>query len=282
MGGKTSAQQQNALGFSVEIAIDSQTCHFSRIMNPPTHASIFALAPTTAEALFDVVPDVVFFIKDHHGRYVMVNQTLANRCAAGDKGRLIGKKPSEVFPAALARRYVKQDEAVLRTGRPVLQQLELHLYPGGVAGWCLTTKHPLRAPSGEIVGITGISRDLNAPSDKAAGFAELATALRFMQRHFAESLRIDEIAKKVGLTVYQFEQRVQRLFQMSPLQLLHKLRLDEATRLLSETDETLSDIALQTGWCDQSAFTRHFSRYAGVAPGRYRALAKTASSKSDR
>jgi AraC-like DNA-binding protein len=224
------------------------------------------------EALFDALPDVVFFIKDAAGRYVRVNQTLADRCAGGEKSRLIGKRPSEVFPAALAVSYARQDEEVLRTGRRVEHQLELHLYPGRRAGWCLTTKLPLRDESGGIIGVTGISRDLNAPSDKASGFVELAKALKFMQTHYTESLRIEDIAKKVGLSVYQFEQRMQRLFQMSPLQLLHKLRLDEATRLLRETKLALGEIALQTGWCDQSAFTRHFSRYAGMAPGKYRAM----------
>jgi transcriptional regulator GlxA family with amidase domain len=60
---------------------------------------------------------------------------------------------------------------------------------------------------------------------------------------------------------------------MSPLQLLHKLRLDEATRLLRETAISIGEIAIRTGWCDQSAFTRHFNRYAGIAPGRYRTMA---------
>ena len=230
---------------------------------------------TVTEALFDALPDVVYFIKDSVGRYVRVNQTLANRCAGGDKSKLIGKRPEEVYPAALAVSYARQDELVLRTGKCVDHQLELHIYPGGIAGWCLTTKHPLSDDKGRIVGITGISRDLNAPNDKASGFAELAAALKFMQRHFAESIRIEELAKKAGLSVYQFEQRVQRLFQMSPLQLLHKLRLDEATRMLRETDQSLANIAIETGWCDQSAFTRHFSRYAGMAPGRFRSLGRT-------
>lgn len=199
------------------------------------------------EALFDALPDVVYFIKDKAGRYARVNQTLANRCAGGDKRKLLGKRPSEVFPSVLAASYARQDETVLQSGKRVEHQLELHIYPGGIAGWCMTTKHPLRDAKGDIVGVTGISRDLNAPSDKASGFVELSKALRFMQAHYTESLRIDDIAKKVGLSVYQFEQRMQRLFQMSPLQLLHKLRLDEATRLLRETGLALGEIALQTG-----------------------------------
>lgn len=232
--------------------------------------------PKITEALFDALPDVVYFIKDAAGRYVTVNKTLAARCAGGEKARLIGKRPEEVFPGPLAASYARQDEKVLRTGRAVEHQLELHIYPGGRTGWCLTTKHALKDERGRIVGVIGLSRDLNAPGDKAAGFAGLAAALRHMQARHAESLRIEDIAKKAGLSVYQFEQRVRRLFQMSPLQLLHKLRLDEATRLLRETDKSLADIAIETGWCDQSAFTRHFSRYAGLAPGKFRGLNKNA------
>lgn len=225
-----------------------------------------------AEALFDALPEVVFFLKDSTGRYVVVNRTLADRCTGGDKARLIGRRPEDLFPAALAASYAKQDEAVLKTGRRVEGALELHLYPGGVAGWCLTTKLPLRDPEGRITGIAGISRDLNAPGERAGGYADLVPVLEHMRRHFDESLRIEELAAMAGFSVYQFEQRVRRLFQMSPLQLLHKHRLDEATRLLRETDLSLGEIALQTGWCDQSAFTRHFSRYAGIAPGRYRSM----------
>lgn len=224
------------------------------------------------EALFDALPDVVYFIKDTTGRYARVNQTLADRCAGGEKSRLIGKRPVEVFPAALASSYARQDDAVIQTGKSVEHQLELHIYPGGRTGWCLTTKHALRDAKGLVAGVTGISRDLNAPSDKAGGFAELAAALKHMQLRYTESLRIEDIATKAGLSVYQFEQRMRRLFQMSPLQLLHKLRLDEATRLLRETDRSLADIAVETGWCDQSAFTRHFSRYTGMAPGKFRGL----------
>jgi AraC-like DNA-binding protein len=254
----------------VLIAFQPEICHFSqKIM-----AIDKAMDCGVMEALFDALPEVVFFIKDAMGRYAVVNKTMADRCAGGDKGKLIGKRPLEVYPAALAASYARQDEMVLRTGKRVEHQLELHIYPGGKAGWCLTTKHALRDGEGNITGVTGISRDLNAPSDKATGFAELAAALELMQARYMEGLRIEDIAKRAGLSVYQFEQRVQRLFQMSPLQLLHKLRLDEATRLLRETDVALGEIALQTGWCDQSAFTRHFSRYAGLAPGKFRAMAR--------
>jgi AraC-like DNA-binding protein len=228
----------------------------------------------TTESLFDFVHDVVFFVKDDHGRYARVNQTLADRCVNGDKARMIGKLPSEVFPKSLAESYTCQDELVLTTGQQVVQQLELHIYPGGKRGWCLTTKFPLlsKTMDGNVIGVTGISRDLNAPTDRATGFDELASAIQFMQTHFAESIRIEDVARNAGLSIYQFEQRVQKLFHLTPVQLIHRYRLDEAMRLLKETGLSLKEIAVRTGWCDQSAFTRQFSRYTGLPPGKFREL----------
>jgi AraC family transcriptional regulator len=50
------------------------------------------------------------------------------------------------------------------------------------------------------------------------------------------------------------------------------LRLDWAAQRLVEGDCTLAEVAAQAGFADQSHFTRAFREYAGVTPGRYRAL----------
>src|SRR4029453_17722434 len=69
------------------------------------------------------------------------------------------------FPSELAERYAAQDERVLRTGRPIVDLLELHWYARRRPGWCLTTKLPLCNDAGRIIGLVGISRDLRAPDD---------------------------------------------------------------------------------------------------------------------
>src|SRR5687767_11013935 len=97
------------------------------------------------ERIFDDLPNVVFFIKDQAGRYVCVNRTLMERCAFSEKSRLLGKRPSEVFPAVLAARYERQDERIVATGKPLLHALELHLYASRRRGWCLTSKYPVRS-----------------------------------------------------------------------------------------------------------------------------------------
>src|SRR5882724_161583 len=92
------------------------------------------------QRLFDTLPDIVFFAKDRRGRYTHCNQTLLDRLRLTSRAQLIGRKADEVFPGPLGQRFVEQDDQVLREGREVTDQLELHLFPNRVPGWCLTHK----------------------------------------------------------------------------------------------------------------------------------------------
>ena len=136
-----------------------------------------------AEELFDLVSDTIFFVKDAEGRYVAVNQSLVERCGRRHKREIIGKTVSELYPANLAAGYAFQDRMVLRTGRRILEKLELHLYPDRRRGWCLTSKIPLRN-AGRIVGLAGISRDIGALDKGHAIPASLAAAIGYLQRAF--------------------------------------------------------------------------------------------------
>ncbi|WP_207910718.1 AraC family transcriptional regulator [Chthoniobacter flavus] len=225
------------------------------------------------ERVFDDLPNVVFFIKDRAGRYLAVNRALMERCALAEKARLVGKRPSDFFPTALAERYERQDRRVLESGKPVLDQLELHLYPNRGRGWCLTSKYPvLDRRTGKIAALMGISRDVEDSASRAAshGLPELAQAIEVLQTRLQDPPEMAELAELCGLSTVRFTRLVQRVFHLTPRQLAMKVRLDEALHLLATTDSSLSDIALETGFCDQSAFTRHFRRMTGVPPGIFR------------
>lgn len=228
------------------------------------------------ERLLDDLPNVVVFLKDRAGRYLAVNKTLAERCAFADKARLIGRRPSDFFPAALAAHYERQDQRVLQTGRAVLDQLELHLYPDRRRGWCLTNKYPVGDhATGRIAAVMGISRDVedSARGAAARGFPELARALEALHARVDDPPRIEELAALCRLSPAQFGRLVQRVFHVTPRQLAMKVRIDEALHLLTATPHSLAEIAQRTGFCDQSAFTRHFRGLTGVPPGTFRAQA---------
>jgi AraC-like DNA-binding protein len=224
----------------------------------------------TGEAVFDCLADLVFFIKNERGEYVVVNQTLVERCGMRQKSELIGRRPDDVFPMPLGRSYRAQDDDVLRTGVAIRNQLELHVYPTGRYGWCLTNKLPLRRRGGGVAGVFGFSRDLQAANERSRDFSQVAAAVQRIQRQYAEPLKVSELARRAGLSVYQFDQRMRRIFGITAGQLIQKTRMEAALQRLRESDASMAAIASESGYSDQSAFTRRFHQIIGMSPSEYR------------
>ncbi|MCX8495073.1 MAG: AraC family transcriptional regulator [Akkermansiaceae bacterium] len=222
------------------------------------------------DRLFDGVPDIVFFVKDAVGRYMAVNDTLAARCGLQSKEAALGLTADELFPAPLGKAFALQDREILKTGHPIRDHMELHLYLGGHCGWCLTYKEPIMEKDGRIAGICGISRDLRAPGGQEEDFAALSGAVDHIHRHYDEALRLPELAKMAGLSVYQFDQRIRSLFHVTAGQYLVKVRIDAACLRLSSTTEPIAQIALACGYSDQSSFSRQFKQAVGISPLAYR------------
>jgi PAS domain S-box-containing protein len=222
------------------------------------------------EQLFDHVPDTVFFLKDVSGRYVAVNQSLVERCGLENKDQLIGRRVQDIFPPDLARRYASQDEAVLRTGRPIVDRLELHWYASRRAGWCLTTKLALRDNNSVIIGLAGISRDLRAPGDRESIPATLAGTLEYLEMHFGEDVSPASLARRTGLSSIRFARLIKRIFRLTPSQLITQTRLAAGSRLLLETKQHVVEIAHTCGFYDHSAFTRAFRSATGMTPTQFR------------
>lgn len=228
--------------------------------------------PLPLQRLLDDLPGLVFFIKDREGHYLWVNRSLVERSGHTDKAEVIGRRPSELFPETLAAHYERQDRRVVEAGKPLTNLLELHLYPNRRRGWCLTNKYPIHRPGeSQAAGLVGVSRDVETSARGAAdrGFPELARALDLIQQRIADPPSLPELAAACGLSAGRFSELSARLFQLTPKQLILKARIDEALHLLSTTALPLSEIALATGFCDQSAFTRHFRRVTGLTPGAF-------------
>jgi len=224
--------------------------------------------PFLGDELFDRVPDTVFFLKDESGRYVAVNDTLVDRCGLRRKDELLGRTAREVFPAPLGDRFAEQDASVLGGGAPVHGQLELHLYPGGRQGWGLTWKEPLLGPEGRIVGLAGITRDV--PASPPGELAALARVLDHVRGHLDEKLRLADLARRAGLSVFQLDRRVRELFGISAGQYVTRARIEQACGLLRQTQRPIGEIALDCGYADQAAFTRQFRKSVGLTPKSYR------------
>lgn len=219
--------------------------------------------------MLDAIPNAAIFIKDLQARYVLANRTLVQRCGLKDLRPLLGRTSAEVFPAQLGPGYTEQDRRVLEQGEVLEDQLELHLYGSREPGWCLTHKHPLLDRGGAIIGLAGISVDLQSAGTAHPAYARLAAVDEHIRNHFHEAITLDTLTRIAGLSVAQLERYCTRVFQLTPRQMITKARLEHAHRLL-QTDLPITEIALQCGYTDHSAFSRQFKQLTGFTPRQYR------------
>ncbi len=226
------------------------------------------------EALLDQVPETMYFVKDTELRYVSVNEALLRRSGKRHKTEVLGRTAAELFPPPLSDNYTAQDAEVISRGITIDGQLEMYLQPGDVPGWCLTYKRALRDQDGTVTGLCGISRDLPVPDVGGAVYQRLIRALELLQADYGQPLRISGLARLAGLSEDQFARTVVRIFGLTPKQLLIKTRLSAASELLLHSSLSVSQIAVQCGYNDHSAFTRQFRRVANITPGHFRELAQ--------
>lgn len=219
--------------------------------------------------LFDAIPNATIFIKDIQARYLLANSALVQRCGLKQLKPLLGKTSAEVFPAQLGPGYTDQDRRVIEQGLVLEDQLELHLYGTREPGWCLTHKRPLYNRRGEVIGLAGVSVDLQSASDSHPAYQRLAAVDEHIRTHFHQPVTLGELTRIAGISVAQLERYCKRIFHLTPRQMIHKVRLEHAHRLLL-TPLPITQVALQCGYTDHSAFTRQFKMLTGFTPRQYR------------
>jgi transcriptional regulator GlxA family with amidase domain len=83
---------------------------------------------------------------------------------------------------------------------------------------------------------------------------------------------ISELADAEGVSLVAVARGFRRAYEMTPRTLVRRVRVQRARALLTDPRRSLPDIALATGFADQSHFTRDFKRETALTPGQYRRL----------
>ena len=220
--------------------------------------------------LFDYLPDTFFYTKNLRGQFVMVNQALASLLGNTTPEAMIGKTDHDFSPRDMADLYVAEDRRVIETRRPVTYQAWLIPDHRGALKWYLSSKIPLFDRAGKVIGIAGTMRDVEKASDLLAPYREMEAVLEHLLTRYEEKIDFHRLAQLASLSISQLDRRFKRLFQLTPQQFLLRVRLNAACQLLTSTDLSISQIALRTGFYDQSYFTKHFRRQMQTTPSSYR------------
>jgi AraC-like DNA-binding protein len=135
---------------------------------------------------------------------------------------------------------------------------------------------PLVGRDGVVIGLVGVSQDLRLPDITTEDFAHIAEAIQYAEQNLSKRPTIRELADVAGMSIYQLDRRMNRVFGLTTGQWILKSRISHASAVLIDTNLPIADVALEAGYADQSSFTRQFRRSTGLAPSEYRKLRKTA------
>ena len=158
----------------------------------------------------------------------------------------------------------------METGVPLIDRVEALFTRSHAKDWYVTTKLPITDTRGKVIGVMGFVRPYRRERNVVPAAVRLEAAVAHIQAHHHTPVGITELARLAHLSARQLGRRFQEVFGMSPQEFVVRTRVQAASDDLRQTEKSLSAIAADHGFYDQSAFTRQFFQHTGEKPLRFR------------
>ena len=121
----------------------------------------------------------------------------------------------------------------------------------------------------EIIGY--LFKETDVDEENVNKFKRIAEAVEYMKQHSGESeLRMWDISRILGMSEKNFRRIFKMTYGQTPYAFLQKFRVEKAEKLLVYTGKSVSEIALNCGFCDVYSFSHCFKRHFGISPQKYR------------
>ncbi|MFA3791172.1 helix-turn-helix domain-containing protein [Aliiglaciecola sp. SL4] len=219
--------------------------------------------------VFELTPDILFWIKDRQSRVVYANNAYLEHSGFHSRSQVYGKTDTELFAPHLALQYITDDRKLL-DGELITARLEMNLSKDGELGWFSTSKRPLRDKNDKIIGSYGITRHFHKSSQALTNFESIRVPLDFIRNNYHRGISLTELAELSHLSVSALERRFKKQLSKTPTRIINEVRLENARLLLVETDTPISEIAFKCGFSDHSYFTKQFKQFFGFHPSKMR------------
>lgn len=221
-------------------------------------------------ALFEQMPGIHFFVKDSSSRLICANRELMERLGKTSEAEFIGSSDFDYFPSHIAERFIRDDQQVIRSGQPLLNRVELWYTAQKLIDWFITNKLPLFDTQGNVIGLMGFVRSYEGVRAADAYYSKIAQIVEYIRMHHRQKIAVTQLAEMAGVSPRQLHRWFRDAFGVSVQDFLMKTRIQAASETLLTSDLSLAQIAIDFGFCDQSAFTRQFTRHTGLTPHQFR------------
>ena len=241
-------------------------------MSPKSIQSAFFASMTDPQAfrlMFDQQPNVFFFVKDRESRLIAASEPMWTRLGLEAEADVIGRLDEDFYPEQAAKAYRADDALVFRTGKPLINRLEVWYDEQRTLTWFLTTKVPLRGKNGKIIGLMGLTRRDEGRSRHQPS-SEVTLIVSHIQKNTSRILSTAELARECGLSERTLYRKIHQALGVTPYELMLRIRIESAAEALIQTTDNVIDNDQAHAYCDQSAFTQHFRKRIGLTPKQFR------------
>ena len=233
-------------------------------------ALLAQISSQQALMMFDLLPDISFWIKDTQSRVVHANDSYVKRVGYKSLEQLIGKSDYDFSPKHIAKQFIVDDQKVM-AGELVTDRFEMNITKEGGVAWYLTSKKPLLDEQGNIIGSYGVTRHLHKTSETFTGISEIKAPVDYVRNNYKEEVSVEKLAEVAHLSISALERRFKKYLSKTPKQFIREYRLEKARQMLVETRKPIADIAYDCGFSDHSYFSRHFKMMFHELPSQLRA-----------
>lgn len=157
------------------------------------------------------------------------------------------------------------DPVVYHLGKTLLSSLEQPHHTSK-----LVVDHVLHALNCHFVCSYGGVRMLAQQFRGGLSSLQKRRATQLLEANLDGKIALQQVAEACDLSVGHFARAFRQTFRKPPYKWLTERRVDRARDLMTNSRLPLADIAIQSGFADQSALNRTFKRLHGVAPGIWR------------
>lgn len=219
--------------------------------------------------MFDLLPGVLFWVKDKNHLFMHANQAFIEHKKVKGLEQIIGKSDFDFSPSHLAKQFIRDDDKIL-AGQHVTERLEMNMSQSGDTAWYATSKRPITNKEGKIIGSYGITRHLQKQTKALSGVEAVKEPVDYIRQNYHLHFTVDELAEVAHLSVSALERRFKKYLGKTPKQLINEVRLENARKLLVETNIPIAQVGEDTGFTDHSYFSKQFRLFFGELPSEFR------------
>jgi len=121
-----------------------------------------------------------------------------------------------------------------------------------------------------VVKVLDTFMDTVYETKKVRNAKSLGEALKYIRENYNKDITLEDVARNVYISPYYLSHLFKEELNITFLEYLTMVRMEEAKKLLKDTSLSIVAIASQVGYEDASYFSKVFKKYVGISPAQYR------------